>query len=340
MDDPSSQLRQAASQAELYTDTGNGAGTPQGHRMEDRLARAARDCSADAVVDLSDAPVLSYEDRFRLASRMPAEGLQYVGSDYSFSPPDRVRVFSKPSISVVGTGKRIGKTAVSIHLGRLLKDVGFSPVTVTMGRGGHRKPELIQSGEDEAPVDRLLRVAEEGKHAASDYWEDAILSGLRTIGCRRCGGGLFGSPFDSNVVAGARMAESTESDIVIVEGSGPTLPPVFTDATILVSGAGSDIQETLAGPARYRLLGCDLLVLTGCEPPFADPATVRRVDEWLRRERNVLENAGDILYMLLKADVDLVLLGHRHYPNLHQIENTVFLNAGTASSSKTRYGDV
>ena len=58
------------------------------------------------------------------------------------------------------------------------------------------------------------------------------------------------------------------------------------------------------------------------------------------RERNVLENAGDLLDLVVKSDVDLVLLGHRHYPNLHQVENSVVLNAGTASSSKTRYGDV
>jgi len=58
------------------------------------------------------------------------------------------------------------------------------------------------------------------------------------------------------------------------------------------------------------------------------------------RERNVLSNAGDILNLLLQYDVDLVLSGHRHYPNVHKVERTLFINAGTFSSSKTRYGDV
>ncbi len=58
------------------------------------------------------------------------------------------------------------------------------------------------------------------------------------------------------------------------------------------------------------------------------------------RERNVLSNAGDLLELFLKADVDLVISGHRHYPNVHRIENTVFVNAGTTSDKKTRYGDV
>ncbi len=58
------------------------------------------------------------------------------------------------------------------------------------------------------------------------------------------------------------------------------------------------------------------------------------------RERNVLSNAGDLLELFLKGDVDLVLSGHRHYPNVHRIENTVFVNAGTTSDKKTRYGDI
>lgn len=58
------------------------------------------------------------------------------------------------------------------------------------------------------------------------------------------------------------------------------------------------------------------------------------------RERNVLSNAGDLLDLFLRSDVDLVISGHRHYPNVYQVENTVFVNAGTVSGRKTRYGDV
>ncbi len=58
------------------------------------------------------------------------------------------------------------------------------------------------------------------------------------------------------------------------------------------------------------------------------------------RERNVLSNAGDLLDLILRYDVDLVLLGHKHYPNVYKIENTVFVNAGTVSDIKTRHGDV
>jgi cyclic 2,3-diphosphoglycerate synthetase len=37
---------------------------------------------------------------------------------------------------VFGTGKRIGKTAVSGYLARWLRDRGLPPVVVAMGRGG------------------------------------------------------------------------------------------------------------------------------------------------------------------------------------------------------------
>lgn len=57
------------------------------------------------------------------------------------------------------------------------------------------------------------------------------------------------------------------------------------------------------------------------------------------RERNVLSNAGDLLELFLRFDVDLVLSGHRHYPNVYHVDGTVFVNAGTASGKKTRYGD-
>jgi 3',5'-cyclic AMP phosphodiesterase CpdA len=58
------------------------------------------------------------------------------------------------------------------------------------------------------------------------------------------------------------------------------------------------------------------------------------------RERNVLNNAGDMLDLFIKYDVDLVLCGHRHFPNVYRVEDLVISNAGCASCRKTRMGDV
>jgi putative phosphoesterase len=57
------------------------------------------------------------------------------------------------------------------------------------------------------------------------------------------------------------------------------------------------------------------------------------------RERNVLFNSGDVLDLLLKYGVNLVLNGHKHYPNVYKLEDLIIVNAGTMCSVKTRLGD-
>ena len=54
------------------------------------------------------------------------------------------------------------------------------------------------------------------------------------------------------------------------------------------------------------------------------------------RERNVLSDAGDILKTLTTHEVDLVLSGHKHVPNIWKVNNTIIVNAGSLSSNKLR----
>jgi 3',5'-cyclic AMP phosphodiesterase CpdA len=54
------------------------------------------------------------------------------------------------------------------------------------------------------------------------------------------------------------------------------------------------------------------------------------------RDQDVLEDAGDILDMVLRHKVNLVLMGHRHVRRALQIYDTVLVNAGTTSSIRTR----
>jgi cyclic 2,3-diphosphoglycerate synthetase len=226
-------------------------GEDYGVPLVSRLA----DVDADVVVDLSDEPVLGPRARMRLASEALALGRAYIGSDFRFDPP-RFAPYDVPSLAVIGTGKRVGKTAVTAHLARMLardRDV----VVVAMGRGGPREPELV-----EAPptLDGLLARSRGGAHAASDFLEVAALTGVRTVGCRRAGGGLAGAVFDSNVLAGAQLARSLEPELVLFDGSGASIPPVACDARILVTGADSDLGEYLN---PYRVLVSSLIVLVG-----------------------------------------------------------------------------
>jgi cyclic 2,3-diphosphoglycerate synthetase len=220
--------------------------------------------AADVVVDLSDEPVLGPPERFRVASRVLAAGLPYVGSDFRFDPPT-LAPFELPSLGIVGTGKRVGKTAVSGSVARQLsrtRDV----VVVAMGRGGPPEPELALA----APtLEALLELSRAGRHAASDYLEDAALARVVTVGCRRCGGGLAGAVAASNVLEGARIAAERRPDLVIFEGSGAAFPPVATRRRILVAGAGQPPEVVTGYLNAFRILVSDLVVVTPAEPGAA-----------------------------------------------------------------------
>jgi 3',5'-cyclic AMP phosphodiesterase CpdA len=57
------------------------------------------------------------------------------------------------------------------------------------------------------------------------------------------------------------------------------------------------------------------------------------------RERNIIYNSGDVIKMLENYDVHLVLNGHKHTPNVAQLNDIVVINSGTFSSYKTRQGE-
>ncbi len=190
------------------------------------------DVAAEAVVDLSDEPVLSPRQRMLWASQ------------------------------------RVGKTAVTGHLARLLAERS-EVVVVSMGRGGPREPELVETP---PTLERLLEISRTGGHAASDYLETAALAGVPTIGCRRAGGGLAGQVFTSNVSRGAELAAASGADIAIFDGSGAAVPPVSVNGRILVVGPGQDATAYLNA---YRVLVSDLVLLVG----GGDPAPIRELKD-------------------------------------------------------------
>jgi cyclic 2,3-diphosphoglycerate synthetase len=210
---------------------------------------------ADLVVDLSDEPVLSPPERLRLACKALVLGLPYAGADFRFDPP-QLEPFDLPSLSIIGTGKRVGKTAVTAHVARLLA-LDRRIVIVAMGRGGPREPELVGT---QPSVDELLALSRAGRHAASDHLETAALAGVTTIGCRRAGGGLAGAVTDSNVAAGAELARSLDPDLVVFDGSGAAIPPVATTARILVTTPAHDLDAYLN---PYRVAISDLVIGVG-----------------------------------------------------------------------------
>ncbi len=239
-----------------------------------KLAAALVELDVDVVVDLSDEPVVGPSRRFRLASRALANGVPYVGADFRLDPV-RLAAYAQPALAVIGTGKRVGKTAVAGHVARLLSR-SREVVVVAMGRGGPAEPVVMPASPS---LEDLLALSRSGSHAASDYLEDAALAGVVTVGARRCGGGLAGQPFASNVEEAAQLAADLEPDLVLLEGSGAAIPPVAARGRILVSGAHQHPDAVVGYLGAYRLLLSDLVVLTMCEEPLATPDQVEALRE-------------------------------------------------------------
>lgn len=236
----------------------------------------------DKVMDLSDEPIVDYSKRFKIASIALEKGISYEGPDFKFDPISEYDVLKKPSIKILGTGKRIGKTAVSAYAARLIHKNDYNPCVVAMGRGGPEEPEIVHGDQIEITPEYLMEQSEKGVHAASDHWEDALMSRILTIGCRRCGGGMVGDVFITNMKKGAQIANEVNADFVIMEGSGAAIPPIKTDKHIVLVGANQPIIniENFFGPFRIKL--ADLIIITMCEEPMASSGKIERIVKFIK----------------------------------------------------------
>jgi len=252
---------------------------------ESALQAAIVEYGPEEVVDLSDEPVVSAADRFRLASIALGHGVAYRGADFRFDPPRPALVTDTPALGIIGTGKRVGKTAVSAYIARRLKAQGRDIVVLAMGRGGPAEPELIRGDEVALTTEDLLALAAQGKHASSDNYEDAVMSRVTTVGCRRCGGGMAGETFFSNVPAGAELADSLGKDLLVLEGSGAAIPPVASDADILVIGARQGVLYVDGYFGPYRLGRADAVIVATAEEPIVSAAGIADLVAAIRRHR-------------------------------------------------------
>ena len=254
------------------------------------LRSLARAGAAEAVMDLSGDPVLDPDARMELAAVALHEGLAYHAPGALLTPPpaDSPGTGKVPVVAVIGTGKRTGKTALGTHLASLLRDSGTETVVVSMGRGGPPEPVVVRAAERPG-LERLLEIARAGGHAASDYLEDAVLAGVTTVGCRRCGEGPAGETFESNVLEGLSVALRERPAVVVLEGSGAALPPVRAHATICVTTAARAGAQALSHLGPLRLLRADLLVLLGAAGlvPQARRQLYAGLARWIAPERIV-----------------------------------------------------
>ena len=257
---------------------------PDHHKIPyDLIEEMIEKYDADVVMDLSDEPVVDYSKRFKIATVVISMGIPYEGPDFKFYPLIEYDLLKKPSLKILGTGKRIGKTAVSAYAARIIHKKQYNPCVVAMGRGGPEEPEIVRGDQVEITPQFLMEQSDKGIHAASDHWEDALMSRILTIGCRRCGGGMVGNVFITNMKKGAMMANEVEADFVIMEGSGAAIPPIVTDKHIVLVGANQPMIniEKFFGPFRIEM--ADLVIITMCEMPMASPEKIESIEKFIKK---------------------------------------------------------
>jgi cyclic 2,3-diphosphoglycerate synthetase len=115
-------------------------------------------------------------------------------------------------------------------------------------------------------VESLLDLSRAGRHAASDHLETAVATGVPTVGCRRCGGGLAGAVALSNVLEGVSLAARMAPDLLVLDGSGAALPPVDAGRRLLVASAAQPVEIAAGYLNTYRALIADLVLVTMAEP--------------------------------------------------------------------------
>ena len=281
----------------------------------DLIEQSIKEYDVDYVFDLSDEPVVNYSKRFKIATVVLQQGVTYKGPDFEFKPLKEYDVLENPSYKILGTGKRIGKTAVSAYTARLINtEDKYDPCIVAMGRGGPEVPEIVHGDEIKLTPEYLMEQSDKGKHAASDHWEDALLSRVLTVGCRRCAGGMAGQVYITNMVEGAKMTNTLNTNLIAIEGSGSAIPPVKTNKHIVLVGANQPI-ETLTeyfGPFRIKL--ADLVIITMCDEQICSK---ERLDKLMDEIKNI------------NPDAEVVPTIFRPYP-VDSIENKKVLIATTA----------
>jgi cyclic 2,3-diphosphoglycerate synthetase len=244
---------------------------------------AIRRYKPEAVLDLSDEPILGYRERFLAASAALAEGVSYLGPDFTLEPPLDAPPLEVPTLAVIGTGKRTGKTAIAGQAARVTAANGFQPILVAMGRGGPPGPQVVEAGS--VDLDRLRELLAEGNHAASDYLEDAVTTGVTTVGARRAGGGLAGRPYVTNMREASLEAVRLGAGLVILEGSGAAVPPVAWDGGVLVCSAGTPAEYLGGYLGPLRVLLTDLVVFTMGGGPDDGPQNLSVLTSHVRRLR-------------------------------------------------------
>ena len=129
--------------------------------------------------------MLGYRERMELAAVALVEGIPYVGADFRLDPPEQGQPLGAHA------RRDRDRQAHREDRGRRLRGSPGGPPRTRSGRrrdGPRRAAGARSLGRLGPDLDRLLALVAAGEHAASDYLEDAVTTGVTTVGARRAGG--------------------------------------------------------------------------------------------------------------------------------------------------------
>lgn len=101
-----------------------------------------------------------------------------------------------------------------------------------------------------------------------------------------------------------------------------------------IDSSDPDLNEGHIGRERYPWIQTqfewpdDVKVLAVHHHLVAIPGT--------GRERNIITDAGDVLAVLTRLDIDIILSGHKHVPFFWGLNGILVANSGTASTKRLR----
>jgi hypothetical protein len=223
------------------------------------VKRAAAEFSPRAVVDLTESDL---EYRFVWANEALQLGLEVHGADFRLWPP-ALRGGAVPTVTFVGAGPAVGKTAAIVSFLEEAK-VKRKTAAVVLDLGGPPYPEMVDGPGDAPAAGRLLSFHRDGKKVGGDHYLIATATGVPAVGCSFAGTGLTGVPLSSLLGDAFVFATEAGGELVVVEGSGRAMPPT-TGALCFLVNVRTEPERLRAFPFAYQLRRAATVIATGFE---------------------------------------------------------------------------
>lgn len=227
------------------------------------VTRAAAEFSPEAVVDLTESDL---EYRFVWANEALQLGLEVHGADFRLWPP-ALRGGAAPTVTFVGAGPAVGKTAAIVSFLEEVKDKRKT-AAVVLDLGGPPYPEMVEGSGSAAAAERLLSFHRDGRKIGGDHYLIATATGVPAVGCSFAGTGLTGVPLNSLLGDAFVFAAEAGGELVVVEGSGRAMPPT-TGALCFLVNVRTGPEKLEAFPFAYQMRRAAAVVATGFDrsPP-------------------------------------------------------------------------